>query len=307
MRTADRSEGHPARMRGNRFGFWFFRLLIRVLGLRVAYSFLYIVCAYYLLFDPSAVSAAVPYVARRFPESGRLKRHLHIYRLFISQGKQLIDRSAILHQNDLFDLKLKGHEEFVELLENRESGLILLTAHVGNWQLALSSLGEMKRDVYLLMRPEHNVAVNTSLRVRREEKGIKIISAEDNIGGALQVMNVLAEGHIVSIMGDRSYGFDTVEVPFLGDTARFPFSAFVIAAAAKCPVAVLLSAKVSEYGYLIDVSHILYPKYKSARGKRGQIASWVRNYAAILQDYIDDYPYQCFLFFDIWGDDERIE
>ena len=101
-------------------------------------------------------------------------------------------------------------------------------------------------------------------------------------------------------MGAGRYGFNALEVLFLGKKARFPYGAFSIAAAVECPVVVLLSAKVSAHKYIIDVSNVFYPRYKSSENKRLQIREWVQKFVALLENYVKRYPYQCFLFHDVW-------
>ena len=73
----------PAKRRGNRLGFWFFRMALRLCGLRGAYGLLYFVCSYYLLFDWVGVRAALAYLRRRFRAHGRLRLIADTYRLFL--------------------------------------------------------------------------------------------------------------------------------------------------------------------------------------------------------------------------------
>lgn len=289
-----------AKKRGNRLGFWFFRMLLKLLGLPGAYALLYFVSLHYLLFDQSAVLNALSYIRRRFPTANFLKRRLEIYRLFISQGKQLIDRAAILSGKNLFDIQLKGYEQLSSLLADKNQGFVLLTAHVGNWQIALTTLKKMAKPVYLVMRPEDNPAVKESLNLDSPDSFIKIISPEGYLGGVVEAMQVLKEGGIVSIMGDRKYGFEALEISFLKDKAFFPFGAFSLAASSNCPIVVLLSAKLPGNKYSVDVSHILYPRYNSNQDKREQLKVYVQEFADILDGYVEQYPYQCFLFHDVW-------
>jgi predicted LPLAT superfamily acyltransferase len=255
---------------------------------------------HYLLFDRAAVFNALSYIRRRFPHSGFFKSRLEVYRLFISQGKQLIDRSAILSQKNLFDIQLKGYEQLSSLLENKHKGFVLLTAHVGNWQIALTTLKKMAKPVYLIMRPEDNAAVKESLNIDAQDSFIKIISPDGFLGGVVEAMQVLKEGSIVSIMGDRKYGFEALKISFLKDKAYFPYGAFSLAASSNCPIVVLLSAKLPGNKYIVDVSHILYPRYNSSRDKREQLKPYVQEFADILDAYVAKYPYQCFLFHDVW-------
>ncbi|MBU0897065.1 MAG: lysophospholipid acyltransferase family protein [Candidatus Omnitrophica bacterium] len=301
MQAAELTRKIAVKKRGNALGFWFFKVSLRLFGLKGAYGLLYFVCLHYLFFDRLAVSAALAYVNKRFRKGGFLKRRLHVYRLFINQGKQLLDRYAAITGAKVFDIQLKGYEKLKALLGDSKQGIILLTAHVGNWQVAMTTLKELNRTVYLLMRPEDNPAVQSSLNISPEQSHIKIISPEQYLGGTLEVMKALGEGNIVSIMGDRRYGFDALGISFLENKAYFPFGAFSIAASSKCPIIILLSAKLSWCRYIVDVSHVLYPRYEGQGIKREQLRKYVQEFAGILDKYVQEYPYQCFLFHDVWN------
>ena len=245
-----------------------------------------------------AVRTGLAYVEKRFRGESKVRQYLHVYRLFLNQGRHLIDRYVVTRKPELFDYQVRGYEQFQSLVKDASHGIILLTAHVGNWQVGLNFLGRLGKKVYLVMRPEDNPAVRDTLKVGDH---IEIISPEQYLGGVLEIMEVLEEGHVVSMMGDRSYTFDTVNVPFLGAEAHFPFGAFSIAAAAGCPVVVLLAQKESDREYVVDMSNVIYPRYTKDGDKKSQLRQWVGEYAAILETFVKKFPYQCFMFHNVWS------
>jgi predicted LPLAT superfamily acyltransferase len=289
-----------ARRRGNRLGLWFFRTAAKWFGLGGAYGLLHFVCPWYLLTDRPLVSAALAYVRRRFPDHGRLRQRFDVYRLFVSQGENLIDRHAVAAGYEGIAVDIRGYDELRDLLAG-EKGFILLTAHVGNWQVAMTALQKFGRDVCLLMRPEDNAAVKEALNVDSGGERIEVISTDDGLGGVLAALQALAAGKLISIMGDRPYGFSATPTAFLGGTVRFPHGAFTIAAAARCPVVVLLSAKTGPRRYLVDVSHVLPAPAGGRGGRDAAVSAAVGEFARVLEGYVAAYPYQWFVFRDIWA------
>jgi predicted LPLAT superfamily acyltransferase len=283
--------------RGNRTGIWFFKTAVRLTGLRGAYGLLYFVCAYYLLFDRAAVRSARAYIVRRFPEKSRAAQRLAIYRLFIEQGKNLIDRHAMIAGAHNFDLQING---FDKIPAETGKGFILLTSHLGNWQIVMQALQKMDRTVHLLMRPEDNAALQEAMQVDAESSRIKVISPEQHLGGVVEMMQALERGDVVSIMGDRTYQADGVPVDFLGAPAFFPYSAFQLAASAGCPLVILLSAKTGKNSYTVDLPDVLHPVWTQRNNKREQMQGWVRKYAQVLETYLREYPLQYFIFHDLW-------
>jgi predicted LPLAT superfamily acyltransferase len=289
--------------RGNELGLWFFMAFLRLFGLRGAYGLLYIVCLYYVLFDRSLVSSAMPYINRRFPDCGFLGERLHAYRLFVSQGKQLIDRYAALSGHEAFDFELRGHEEFVSLIRDSKRGAILLASHQGNWQVAMTALEKIGKPVHLVMLPDENPALQSKLYPVPKAGNIRIISPQQYLGGVVEIVDALRKGDVVSIMGDRRYGGRALEVSFLGDKAWFPYSAFSLAASAECPVVVLRAFKASAHRYVIDVTNVMHPRCEERRNRVRQLQPWVQEFVKLLESFVEEYPYQCFLFHDVWKEE----
>jgi predicted LPLAT superfamily acyltransferase len=287
--------------RGNAFGLFFFKILIRFLGIKSAYSFLYIVCLYYLLFDKRAVLRAQPYVKRRFSSQNRIKLYFHIYKLFISQGMQLIDRYVYVTKPDFFNLRLHESIGIKDIVKNAENGVILLISHIGNWQIGFSTLGFLKiKKLHILMRLEENKSLKNVLNFGKILEKVNIISSNETFGGVLDVVNALQGGGVVSMMGDRCYGAKSIPVKFLGDYADFPISAFHIASTVNCPVVLLSVVKNSSKNYTVHMDKVLYPDKRAFRNKKEMLTAMTKEYVKELEKIVYRYPYQCFLFDDIW-------
>ena len=137
----------------------------------------------------------------------------------------------------------------------------------------MTALEKLGKTVYLVMRPEDNAAVKDALNIDSEQGKVRIISSESFLGGVVEIMSAIDQGCLVSIMGDRSYGQNFTEAVLMGDRVKLPHGAFSIAAAAECPVVVLLSAKLSAKKYVVDVSHIIGPVRGTKAEKQEKIRS----------------------------------
>ena len=300
--THEISKRIKAKKRGNSVGVWFFTVLLRLFGLRGAYWLLNLVCLHYVLFDKEAAVAASEYVKRRFPGCSYFEKRKHVYRLFISQGKQLIDRHASISGRVNFDVNRDVYDLINNAVGEHKKGAILLTGHVGNWQTSMGLLKNLDKKLYIVMRPEDNPALIDSLKISDKGSNINIISPEQAMGGAVEIVNALNQGGLVFMMGDRKYDFNTSEALFLRDKARFPHGAFRIAAAVGCPIVVWFSAKISERLYNVSVEGVSNPSYESGENKEAQLKGWVQEFVSLLEAYTMKYPYQCYLFHDVWSD-----
>jgi len=285
--------------RGNALGIWFFTLFFRIAGLNGAYFLLYFVAVYYLFFDIQALNFAATYLRKRFNNLSFFSLKFKSYLLFVQLGKQLIDRYVSLIKPDFFDFEIKGADSFSSMCSDSK-GFILLTSHVGNWQIAMQGFKDIKKEVYLLKLGEENYSLKEKLKVDPVSSKIKTISPKQFLGGVVEVMNVLKKGAVVSIMGDRSYGADILDVEFLKGDAFFPYSAFHIAAVEKCKIIVLTCAKVSKRKYLLNIENVINVEYEGRKNKKEQLKKYLSKYSHILENFLEEYPYQCFIFDNIW-------
>ncbi len=288
------------RRRGNRLGFWFFRTAVRIFGLRGTYGLLYFVGLYYLIFDRAAVRASLAYVKRRFSGHSGPRALFDVLLLFVNQGKSLIDRHYAASGHGRIEVDIKGYEKVLALFAESRRGFNLLTAHVGNWQVAMTSLRKFGKTVHLMMRREDNAAVKEALNIDSEAETVRILYTDDTLGGVVEAMKAVDRGDVVSIMGDRTYHFSSRPAVFLGEPVQFPYGAFSLAAALKCPIFVLLSAKTGTKRYLTDVSHIIAAPKGRGSAKEAEIDAAVQEFAGILESYVAEHPYQWFVFRDVW-------
>lgn len=279
----------------------FFYRLIRLGGRRVAYAMLALVVLYYMLFRPDQRRKSEFYLRRRFPEAKKPMLLLHSYRMSLALGKSLIDRAVVgILGPSSTQVTLRGREELLALLEEGK-GLILITAHAGSWQTAMAALDFLKQPVSLLMQREEGDVDRHFFEHGGRECPFRIIDPTGYLGGALEMIEVLKAGEILSVMGDRMLGNDrnAVEVDFLQAPVQFPFSAYKLASATGAPIGVLLSAKTGIDRYELRLARVIRVPAGLRRGS-GAFVPYVRQFAESLEEYTEQYPYQFFNFYNMW-------
>lgn len=279
-----------------------FYVAIKLGGRRAAYFMLYFVVAYYVLCSPLTRERASHYLARRFPKSSGLQRLWHCYLLILEFGKVLVDRAvAGILGTESFDICLDGREELLNLRdENR--GMILMTAHVGCWQVAMSALEFLQRPVNMLMRREDGDID----RQYYEHAGIpcpyQVIDPTGYLGGTLEMMGALKQGQIVSVMGDRLLGSykSSAQVDFLGEQATVPFSAYKLASATGAPIVVFFTNKTGLKSYQVKLAKVIrVPQIKGCRAET--FTPFAQEFAKVLEAFCDQYPFQFYNFHNMWS------
>lgn len=286
--------------RGNSFGFMFFYFALRVVGLKHARRLAAIVCCYYLVFDWQAVKRTMPYVRHLMQGSCFLKHMKFTYSLFVSQAWMLLDRIAFNVGIISFDFTSTTYEILSNLAEKKDIGVILLGAHFGNWQLAVEGLKKLDCKVNIVMSPETNPAVKKYLKLNSSSENITYIFTDGPDHGSVAIASALCSCEVVCLMGDRAYGADTVKVEFLGESAYFPYSVWVIAAKTQSAVIPFFVCKSKELGYHVWGDKPIYPQIKCKKTVIETVKPWVNQYVKSLERVIQEYPEQCFIFSDVW-------
>lgn len=257
---------------------------------------------YYTLFKPKVRERSSHYLKRRFPGRGGCMSLWDSYRLNLGIGRVLVDRAVlgILGQQSL-KVNLGGRHQLAALLSEGR-GLVLVTAHVGCWQLAMSSLSNLETRVSLLMHREAGDLDRQFFEHAGGPSPYGIIDPAGFLGGALEMLQVLKHGEVLCIMGDRVMGGErgTVGVDFLGEEVELPFSPYKLASATGAPLAVIFPYRSAEGGYALQVARVI-----RVPGELGRNAAAYRPYAAefaaALELFVAEHPYQFFNFFDMWG------
>jgi predicted LPLAT superfamily acyltransferase len=277
-------------------------MLIRLGGRHGAYALLVFVVLYYTLFKPSVRARSSHYLKRRFPGRSTPLGLWDSYRLNLGIGRVLVDRAVlgILGPQSL-KVNLAGQNELAELLAEGR-GLVLVTAHVGCWQLAMSSLSVLDTPVNLLMHREAGDLDRQFFEHKGRKAPYGIIDPAGFLGGALEMLQVLKHGEVLCIMGDRVMGGEggTISVDFLGQPVELPFSPYKLASATGAPVAVIFPHRAEDGGYALQVARVI--RVPEQLGRKGSAyRPYAGEFAAALEQFVADHPYQFFNFFNMWA------
>jgi predicted LPLAT superfamily acyltransferase len=219
----------------------------------------------------------------------------------VNLGKALIDRAIIgIRGPGYMAINFNDRQELMSLIGERH-GIILLTAHVGCWQAAMSELQKLNTPVSLLLHREEGDIDLHYFEHTGSPSPFRIIDPLGYMGGVLEMMEVLKKGEALSIMGDRPFGGNkgNLSVHFLGGSIRVPFSAFKLASATAAPIAVLFSHKSGPDQYELTLEKVI--RVPSGLGRKEQVFHpYASQFAQALELYAERHPYQFFNFYDMW-------
>jgi predicted LPLAT superfamily acyltransferase len=181
------------------------------------------------------IGATMDYHRRIFGKVPWWKRRWLVFRHFLSFGIALIDRTAILAGKTRdFSFSFDGEEHLrAAVAEGR--GVLLLTAHVGNWEAAGQLLSRLDAPINVTGFDKETSEIRSLLNQVSKAK-FRLLTLTGSPTDTIPLVAAMRRGEVVAMMGDRPYGSPATRIPFLGGAASFPIGAYVIAAIAGAPL-----------------------------------------------------------------------
>lgn len=289
-----------SRSLGSRFAHYIFYMTLRYAGRPCAYFMLYFVVFFYTCW-PRIRAKSRPYRQRRFGHRSKLRQWLDCYALHMNFGRMLVDRAAKGILNN-FNLEASlGHRQILQDLTAQGRGLILLTAHVGCWQLGLSVLDHIDIPKSVVMVRDQADVDRHYFEHGKAKAPFAVIDPRDVMGSVLDMLHALRQGSVLCMMGDREFGSEKscVVVNLLGDHALIPVSPYRLASATQAPLALIFSLRTGPGRGLIWVEDIIRVPPDLGRDNAAY-APFAQQFADALDRFIVQNPWQFFNFFDLW-------
>jgi lauroyl/myristoyl acyltransferase len=195
-----------------------------------------------------------------------------------------------------------GYAHILEGLE-RGRGVLLLTAHLGNWEVGGLMLAEMKQPIHVVLVPDMFPAVEAARRRLHGRAGVTEIPVDRSLGPTLAVLRALERNAIVAMQGDRDFDNSGRAVPFFGKPAYFPRGPIRVAMATGATVLPAFIVRVPDGRYRAIVEEPL--EIQRSGDREAAFEANLRRYVAILQRYVAVYPEQWYCFYPFWHDPSR--
>lgn len=183
----------------------------------------------------------------------------------------------------------------------RGNGAILVSPHLGNWELGGLGLADLGYKVNVLTFREPDEKVNELREVMRSERGIGFIYVDRNDSSPLAIIeavNALRRNEVLALLGERDGSSNTILVDFFGHSTAFPVGAAYLALASGAPIIpVFVPLENGQYATLMEEA--IY-----VQGGHGRHAAAIREgmerLVSVFERYIRRYPDQWYNFFDFW-------
>ena len=290
------------RTRGGKVGNGFLRIITRYAGVKVAYAFLIFIVPYFYLFAPKARLSADEYWRIVRPTESWPIRQWRVLTQLFRFAQTLLDRvHQGFHAEPCFGLNSSGMEHILGPL-NAGKGLILMSAHVGSWDMAAARLRNngLGQHFHMVKYEAQGITFDKAKDQADPEHVKKIISNEIQ-QPLFQIRELLSQGLPVGLMGDRPLGNHFELVSFFGKLAPVDCSPFRIAAACNIPLLFTFGFKGKKNDYDFYASPSRQYRSEGGQEKLLQMLDWAQDFAEELEKIMRKYPEQWFNFFPFWS------
>ncbi len=272
------------------------------LGRRPSRMILFGLAAYFVVFAPAARHESRRYLQRalKLPAPADVGWK-PLFRHFLSFASVIHDRVYLVNGRfGQFDIRIHNNA-LIDDVVAAGAGAFLIGAHLGSFEV-LRAVGRERTGlrVAMAMYEENARKVNAALRAINPQAQQDII-ALGHIDSMIHINDLLARGGVVGMLGDRSLGNDdTRALDFLGAPAALPLGPFRMAAIMKRPVLFMTGLYCGGNRYDIHFETLADFSAVAPRGRTLAVQAAMTRYAALLEQYCYQAPYNWFNFFNFW-------
>ncbi len=188
---------------------------------------------------------------------------------------------------DLFDRAL-----------GRGRGVVVATAHTGNWDLAACAAAAWLRArsgpsgrapaLHVITKRLSWRALDRTWQKLRAERGVLLVDAR---GASARVREALARGDVVAMMIDQApeRRIGVAEIPFLGAPAWCDLAPIMLAARARAPIVVAFGRRRDDGVHELDAFELVEPEALSSRTDVVRAAARI---TGALASFVEEHPAQ---------------
>ncbi len=284
------------RSKGTPLGYRIFVGLFKAGGLKPAYALLHFVTLYYRLFAKNATRPLQYLYEQRMgfdktTTAKLIKKNLVIF------GQTLVDKIAVLSgMKTPLTFENDGVEHIFQLVKNGKGG-VLVSAHLGNWEVAGHLLKMVETTINIVMYDGEGEQVKAYMEQFDSKRSFNIIYIREDQSHIYEMSAALNRNELICLHADRYRpGNRTMEHEFLGENALFPAGPFILASKLKAPVCFVFAFKETNFHY----HFCAFPgRVYEGRGTTG-MEQMLDDYVELLEKKLKQYPEQWFNYFDFW-------
>ena len=231
-------------------------------------------------------------IAAAFPELSGEQVAEMARRSYEHLGRSAIETALLPGLGQAGVLRLVSEVENWDAVERAKSagkGIIIVSGHLGNWELAAAYLAARGVPFDVIVRKMGNPLFDRYLNQTREQLGVNVVYDAQAVR---QTPRALRQGRAVGFVADQGVrGLASTFVPFFGRPAKTPRGAGVFALRFGSPVIFVTALRKPDGSYLVGFEEI--PVVETGDRER-DVDAVVLRFTQVLEKWVRRAPEQYF-------------
>jgi KDO2-lipid IV(A) lauroyltransferase len=179
--------------------------------------------------------------------------------------------------------------DVVEALASRGKGLIVVTGHLGNWELGGAYVAARGLPIDAVARHMANPLFDRYLTATRQRIGMSVVHDEEAVR---RVPRALRAGRAVAFLVDQgAVGLASTWVPFFGRYAKTPRGPAVFALRLGAPIVFGVALRRPSGRFQLNFEHV---EARDTGDREADVDRIVADYTAVLERWVRRAPEQYF-------------
>ena len=227
-----------------------------------------------------------------------------VRKVFQNFAKYIVDfsRFRCINQGNLEKFIVVEGIENLERSFAAKKGVIILTAHLGNWELGGIALAILGYPMNAVALNHKKASVNRLFVHQRTRKGIKVIPFGM---AAKRCYQVLRPNEMVALLGDWDIKSQGIRTPFFGKPTTLPRGPAILSLKTGAAILPGFTIRGEDNRFRLFFERPIFPE--STGDKEEDVEKLNNQVRKILESYIRRYPEQWLLFHDVWSEKEEKE
>ena len=282
-------------------GYKIFYMILSTFGLSPAYFILRFVAFHYFLFSKPNIHIRNYFI--QVHGYSHLKARLAVYKNNFLLGQTILDKVAVMSgiKNAFKVIHVNGN--MLNELTAIGKGGILVSAHIGNWEVAGQGLNRLGTAFNVLMYSNEKEEVKEYMDGKMKEKKINIIAInEETKSHIIELHKAFTNNELVVMHGDRyREGAKTLTANFFGRPAKFPAGPFVMAAKFGVPLCIVFAVKTDNHTYQFSTEEPIQVNRVRGEAELERVCQeLLQKYIIEVEKMVKAHPHQWFNYYDFW-------
>jgi len=201
----------------------------------------------------------------------------------------------VLSDDMIKDMMVYENEQVITGVLSRGRGMILMSAHFGNWELTALAFSK-SRPISVIVAKQSNPLVDKMINDIRTKKGFKTIDKDDKMAFR-NILKTLRANETVAILADQDAGKQGVFVPFFGRPASTPKGPALFAIKAGSPLVSAFGIRQPDGKVKVKFQEI---PFADAADDEEKIKIVNTKYSQMLEEIVREHPDHWFWFHRKW-------